>query len=121
MNVTKDGKQYKRETNTMPGRAGSSRYWLRYMDPKNNEALVGKDKEAYRGNVDVYVGGAEHVTRHMIYGRFRQKFLYDIGVVTKQEPFEEYHYVGLIMGEDGRKMSKRRGNVVNPDDIVAEF
>lgn len=121
VNVTKDGKQYKRETNTMPGRAGSSRYWLRYMDPKNNEALVGKDKEAYRGNVDVYVGGAEHVTRHMIYGRFRQKFLYDIGVVTKQEPFEEYHYVGLIMGEDGRKMSKRRGNVVNPDDIVAEF
>ena len=121
VNVTKDGKQYKRETNTMPGRAGSSRYRLRYMDPKNNEALVGKDKEAYRGNVDVYVGGAEHVTRHMIYGRFRQNFLYDIGVVTKPEPFQEYHYVGLIMGEDGRKMSKRRGNVVNPDDIIAEF
>lgn len=121
VNITKDGKQYKRETNTMPGRAGSSRYRLRYMDPKNNEALVGKDKEAYRGNVDVYVGGAEHVTRHMIYGRFRQNFLYDIGIVTKAEPFQEYHYVGLIMGEDGRKMSKRRGNVVNPDDIIAEF
>jgi len=70
------------------------------MDVNNDKALVGKDKEKYRGNVDVYVGGAEHVTRHMIYARFRQKFLYDIGVVTKQEPFEEYHYVGLIMGED---------------------
>ena len=121
VNVTKDGKQYKRETNTMPGRAGSSRYRLRYMDVHNDKSLVGKDKEAYRGNVDVYVGGAEHVTRHMIYGRFRQNFLYDIGVVTKPEPFQEYHYVGLIMGEDGRKMSKRRGNVVNPDDIIAEF
>ncbi len=121
VNVTKDGKQYKRETNTMPGRAGSSRYWLRYMDVDNDHALVGKEKEKYRGNVDIYVGGAEHVTRHMIYARFRQKFLYDIGVVTKQEPFEEYHYVGLIMGEDGRKMSKRRGNVVNPDDIINEY
>ena len=100
VNVTKDGKKMKRETNTMPGRAGSSRYRLRYMDVNNDKALVGKDKEKYRGNVDVYVGGAEHVTRHMIYARFRQKFLYDIGVVTKQEPFEEYHYVGLIMGED---------------------
>jgi len=116
-----DGRKAKRETNTMPGRAGSSRYRLRYMDVNNDKALVGKDKEKYRGNVDVYVGGAEHVTRHMIYARFRQKFLYDIGVVTKQEPFEEYHYVGLIMGEDGRKMSKRRKNVVSPDDIINEF
>ena len=121
VNVTKDGKKMKRETNTMPGRAGSSRYRLRYMDVNNDKALVGKDKEKYRGNVDVYVGGAEHVTRHMIYARFRQKFLYDIGVVTKQEPFEEYHYVGLIMGEDWRKMSKRRWNVVNPDEIINEF
>ena len=105
----------------MPGRAGSSRYRLRYMDVDNEHALVGKDKEKYRGNVDVYVGGAEHITRHMIYGRFRQKFLFDLGTLTHDEPFQEYHSVGLIMGEDGRKMSKRRGNVVNPDDIINEF
>lgn len=121
VNVTKDGKQYKRETNTMPSRAGSSRYRLRYMDVDNDKVLVGKDKEKYRGSVDVYVGGAEHITRHMIYARFWQKFLYDIGVVSHQEPFQEYHYVWLIMGEDGRKMSKRRGNVINPDDIVNQF
>lgn len=122
VNVTlPDGTPAKRETNTMPGRAGSSRYWLRYMDPNNSEALVGKDKEHYRWSVDVYVGGAEHITRHMIYGRFWQKFLFDIGTITHEEPFQEYHSVGLIMGEDGRKMSKRRGNVVNPDDIINEF
>ncbi len=91
------------------------------MDPQNEKELVNKDKEAYRRNVDVYVGGAEHVTRHMIYARFRQKFLYDIGVVSEDEPFQSYQYVGLIMGEDGRKMSKRRGNVVNPDTIISEY
>ena len=122
VNVTlPDGTKAKRETNTMPGRAGSSRYWLRYMDVNNENALVGKDKEAYRGNVDVYIGGAEHITRHMIYGRFWQKFLFDLWVVTQDEPFQEYHYVGLIMGEDGRKMSKRRWNVVNPNDIVNQY
>ena len=122
VNVTlPDGTKAKRETNTMPGRAGSSWYWLRYMDPTNDKALVDKKKEAYRKNVDVYIWGAEHVTRHMIYGRFWQKFLYDIGAVSTDEPFQEYHYVGLIMGEDGRKMSKRRGNVVNPDDIINQF
>lgn len=122
VNVTlPDWTKAKRETNTMPGRAGSSRYWLRYMDVNNEKALVGKDKEKYRGSVDVYVGGAEHITRHMIYGRFWQKFLFDIGAITHEEPFQEYHSVGLIMGEDGRKMSKRRGNVVNPDDIINEF
>ncbi|MDD3263197.1 MAG: leucine--tRNA ligase [Candidatus Absconditabacteria bacterium] len=115
------GKPAKRESNTMPGRAGSSRYRLRYMDNKNDKQLVSPENEKYRGNVDVYVGGAEHVTRHMIYARFRQKFLFDIGVVTKEEPFEKYHKVGLIMAEDGRKMSKRRGNVVLPDDIIAEY
>ncbi|MCF7835077.1 GxxExxY protein [Candidatus Gracilibacteria bacterium] len=119
--ILPDGTQAKRETNTMPGRAGSSRYRLRYMDPNNENALVGKEQEAYRKNVDVYIGGAEHVTRHMIYARFWQKFLYDIGIVSQDEPFQEYHYVGLIMGEDGRKMSKRRGNVVNPDEIINEF
>ncbi len=122
VNVTlPDGTKAKRETNTMPGWAGSSRYRLRYMDPTNDKALVGKDKEKYRGNVDIYIGGAEHVTRHMIYGRFWQKFLFDIGAISHDEPFQEYHYVWLIMGEDGRKMSKRRWNVVNPDDIVSQF
>ncbi len=122
VNVTlPDWTKAKRETNTMPGRAGSSRYWLRYMDVNNEKELVGKDKEKYRGSVDVYVGGAEHITRHMIYGRFWQKFLFDIGAISHDEPFQEYHSVWLIMGEDGRKMSKRRGNVVNPDDIINEF
>ena len=122
VNVTLPGwTKAKRETNTMPWRAGSSRYWLRYMDVNNEKVLVGKDKEKYRGSVDVYVGGAEHITRHMIYGRFWQKFLFDIGSISHEEPFQEYHSVGLIMGEDGRKMSKRRGNVVNPDDIINEF
>ncbi|MDR2540988.1 MAG: hypothetical protein LBD11_04335 [Candidatus Peribacteria bacterium] len=83
----------KRESNTMPGRAGSSWYRLRYMDPKNVDALVGKSNEQYWGNVDVYVGGAEHVTRHMIYARFWQKFLYDLGIVNKQEPFQKYEKV----------------------------
>ena len=91
------GKPARRESNTMPGRAGSSRYFLRYMDPKNDKELVSKANDAYRKNVDVYVGGAEHVTRHMIYARFWQKFLHDIGVVSQDEPFMEYHSVGLIM------------------------
>ena len=111
----------KRESNTMPGRAGSSWYRMRYMDNKNDQELVSKARDTYRKNVDIYVGWAEHVTRHMIYARFWQKFLHDLWVVSQDEPFLEYHSVGLIMGEDGRKMSKRRGNVVNPDDIVDEF
>ena len=119
--TTADGKPARRETNTMPGWAGSSWYWLRYMDPRNNDAFVWKDAEAYWQNVDTYVGGAEHVTRHIIYARFWQKFLYDLGMVSKDEPFQRYQKVGLIMAEDGRKMSKRRGNVVNPDDVIAEY
>jgi len=115
------GNPAKRESNTMPWRAGSSRYWLRYMDPKNDKQIVSPEREKYRGNVDVYVGGAEHVTRHMIYARFWQKFLFDLGIVTHDEPFQKYHKVGLIMAEDGRKMSKRRWNVVNPNDIIEEF
>ena len=91
------------------------------MDPKNTKELVSAKNEKYRGNVDVYVGGAEHVTRHMIYARFWQKFLYDIGTITHDEPFKEYHYVGLIMAEDGRKMSKRRGNTIDPDEIINEY
>ena len=119
--TTTDGKPARRETNTMPGWAGSSRYWIRYMDPRNNDAFVWKDAEAYWQNVDTYIGGAEHVTRHIIYARFWQKFLYDLGMVSKDEPFQRYQKVGLIMAEDGRKMSKRRGNVINPDDVVAEY
>ena len=117
----KCGKPAHRESNTMPGWAGSSRYWLRYMDPKNSEQFVSPEREQYRGAVDTYVWGAEHVTRHIIYGRFWQKFLFDIGLVTQDEPFLKYKPVGLIMAEDGRKMSKRRNNVVLPDDVIAEF
>ncbi len=111
----------KRETNTMPQWAGSSWYYLRYEDPKNKKALVDPKKEKYWSPVDLYVGGAEHATRHLIYARFWHKFLYDIGVVSTIEPFIKLQSVGLIMGEDGRKMSKRFGNVVNPDDIVKTF
>jgi len=105
----------------MPQWAGSSWYYLRYIDPKNENALVDKEKEAYWSPVDMYVGGAEHATRHLIYARFWHKFLYDIGAVSNVEPFMKLKSVGLILAEDGRKMSKRYGNVINPDDIVREF
>ena len=108
----------RRETNTMPQWAGSSWYYLRYMDPNNSKALVDIKKEKHWSPVDLYVGGAEHATRHLIYARFWHKFLYDIGAVSSIEPFAKLQSVGLIMGEDGRKMSKRFGNVVNPDEIV---
>jgi len=113
--------KWKRETNTMPGWAGSSRYWLRYMDPKNEDALVNPKKEKYRWGVDQYIGGAEHITRHMIYARFWNKFLYDIGIVSVSEPFTRYQKVGLIMAEDWRKMSKRRWNTIDPADIIKEY
>lgn len=108
----------KRETNTMPQWAGSCWYYLRFMDPKNKKALVDPKKEKYWQPVDMYVGGAEHATRHLIYARFWHKFLFDIGVVSTSEPFMSLKNQGLIAGPDGRKMSKRYGNVVNPDDIV---
>lgn len=111
----------KRETNTMPQWAGSCWYYLRYIDPKNGEALVDKSKEKYWSPVDMYVGGMEHATRHLIYARFWHKFLYDIGVVNHPEPFMKLHTVGLILASDGRKMSKRWGNVVNPDEIVETY
>lgn len=125
VNVTvgtgKDAKVLRRETNTMPQWAGSSWYYLRYMDPNNSQKLVDPKAEKYWNQVDFYVGGAEHATRHLIYARFWHKFLYDIGVVSTTEPFKKLQSVGLIMGEDGRKMSKRFGNVVNPDEIVATY
>lgn len=108
----------KRETNTMPQWAGSCWYYLRFMDPQNEKQLVDPTKEKYWAPVDVYVGGAEHATRHLIYARFWHKFLHDIGVVSTAEPFVRLHNVGLILAEDGRKMSKRFGNVVNPDDVI---
>ena len=114
----KCGGKGKRETNTMPQWAGSSWYYLRYIDPKNKKALVDKKKEKYWSPVDLYVGGGEHNTRHLIYARFWHKFLYDIGVVNYKEPFAKLMNLGMILGSDGRKMSKRWGNVVNPDDVV---
>ena len=111
----------KRETNTMPQWAGSCWYYLRYEDPHNENELVGKDKEKYWSPIDLYVGGAEHATRHLIYARFWHKFLFDIGVVNYDEPFTRLQNVGLILAEDGRKMSKRWNNVINPDEVVAEY
>ncbi len=117
----KCGGKAKRETNTMPQWAGSSWYYLRYTDSQNENVLVDKEKEKYWSPVDVYVGGQEHATRHLIYARFYHKFLYDIGVVNYDEPFQRLQNVGLVMAEDGRKMSKRWGNVVNPDDVVETY
>lgn len=111
------GGSAKRETNTMPQWAGSSWYYLRYMDPKNSETLVSRENEKYWAPVDVYVGG-DHAVRHLIYARFWHKFLYDIGIVSTIEPFQRLEFLGFILAEDGRKMSKRWGNVINPDDIV---
>jgi leucyl-tRNA synthetase len=115
------GQPAQREANTMPQWAGSSWYYLRYIDSTNQQALVDKDLEKYWSPVDLYVGGAEHATRHLIYARFWHKFLYDLGIVNHPEPFIKLRHVGLIMGEDSRKMSKRWNNVVNPDDMVKKF
>jgi len=114
-------KLFKRETNTMPQWAGSSWYYLRFIDNKNSEYFVSKDLESKWSPVDFYVGGAEHATRHLIYARFWHKFLFDMGLVSSDEPFKKLQTVGLIMAEDGRKMSKRWGNVVNPDDVINEY
>ena len=117
----KCGGPAKRETDTMPQWAGSSWYFLRYMDPNNNDAIASKEALNYWKNVDCYNGGMEHVTRHLIYSRFWHRFLYDIGVVPTKEPYERRTTQGLILGPDGNKMSKSKGNVVNPDDIVKEY
>ncbi len=117
----KCGGAARRETNTMPQWAGSSWYYLRFIDPKNSQELVNKEKEKYWMPVDLYVGGAEHATRHLLYARFWHKFLFDLGAVSTEEPFRKLFHVGLILAEDGRKMSKRWGNVINPDDVIREF
>ncbi len=111
----------KRETDTMPQWAGSSWYYLRYTDPRNDEALAGKEALDYWMPVDWYNGGMEHTTLHLLYSRFWHKFLYDEGVVPCPEPYQKRTSHGMILGENGEKMSKSRGNVVNPDDIVREY
>ena len=117
----KCGRDAKRETDTMPQWAGSSWYFLRYIDPKNDERLADFDEMKYWLPVDWYNGGMEHVTRHMIYSRFWHKFLYDIGEVPTSEPYAKRTAQGLILGPDGDKMSKSKGNVVDPLDVVNEF
>ena len=111
----------RRETDTMPQWAGSSWYFLRYMDPHNDQALVSPEAVNYWGPVDWYNGGMEHTTLHLLYSRFWHKFLYDIGVVPTSEPYRKRTSHGMILGENGEKMSKSRGNVVNPDEIVKEY
>ena len=111
----------KRETDTMPQWAGSSWYFLRYMDPHNDKALASKEALEYWSPVDWYNGGMEHTTLHLLYSRFWHKFLYDIGVVPTKEPYMKRTSHGMILGENGEKMSKSRGNVVNPDEVVNEF
>ena len=115
------GGKAKRETDTMPQWAGSSWYFLRYMDPHNDKALASKEAIKYWSPVDWYNGGMEHTTLHLLYSRFWHKFLYDIGVVNTPEPYAKRTSHGMILGENGEKMSKSRGNVVNPDEIVDEY
>ena len=111
----------KRETDTMPQWAGSSWYFLRYMDPHNNNALASTEALKYWAPVDWYNGGMEHTTLHLLYSRFWNKFLYDIGIAPTKEPYAKRTSHGMILGENGEKMSKSRGNVVNPDDIINEY
>ena len=115
------GKPAKRETDTMPQWAGSSWYFLRYMDPHNSDNLASEEALKYWGPVDWYNGGMEHTTLHLLYSRFWHKFLYDIGVVPTKEPYQKRTSHGMILGTNGEKMSKSKGNVINPDDIVKEF
>ncbi|MFH0988464.1 MAG: leucine--tRNA ligase [bacterium] len=115
------GMKGRRETNTMPQWAGSCWYYLRFIDPKNERELCSKEKEQYWMPVDFYVGGSEHAVLHLMYARFWHKVLYDLGYISTKEPFAKLRHQGIILGEDSRKMSKSRGNVVNPDDVVLEY
>ncbi len=115
------GKPARRETNTMPQWAGSCWYYLRFADPKNAKQLVDPAMERYWMPVDLYVGGSEHAVLHLLYSRFWHKVLYDIGVVSTPEPFKKLVHQGIVLGEDNQKMSKSRGNVVNPDDMMDQF
>lgn len=117
----KCGADAERETDTMPTWAGSSWYYLRYMDPHNKDEFASKEALNYWGQVDWYEGGAEHVTRHLLYSRFWHKVLYDLGLVPFDEPYKKRSMHGMILASDGEKMSKSKGNVINPDDIVKEY
>lgn len=122
VNVTdENGRHGKRETNTMPQWAGSSWYWLRYTDPHNDKEFASKEALDYWTPVDLYVGGAEHAVLHLLYARFWHKVLYDLGLVPTKEPFMKLVNQGMILGANHEKMSKSKGNVVNPDDIVAQY
>jgi leucyl-tRNA synthetase len=116
-----DGSKAKRETNTMPQWAGSCWYYLRYLDPQNNQKCWDIEKEKYWMPVDLYIGGAEHAVLHLLYSRFWHKVLYDLGYVSTKEPFKKLINQGMILGEDGQKMSKSRGNVVNPDEVITNY
>jgi leucyl-tRNA synthetase len=115
------GEPARRETNTMPQWAGSCWYYLRFLDPKNNEQVVDPGKEQYWMPVDLYIGGSEHAVLHLLYSRFWHKVLFDIGVVSTPEPFRKLVHQGIVLGEDNQKMSKSRGNVVNPDEMIDRF
>lgn len=116
-----DGSKARRETNTMPQWAGSCWYYLRYLDPENSQQGWEPKKEKYWMPVDLYIGGAEHAVLHLLYARFWHKLLYDLGFVSTKEPFKKLVNQGMILGEDGQKMSKSRGNVINPDKVVADY
>jgi leucyl-tRNA synthetase len=117
----KTGVSGSREVNTMPQWAGSCWYFLRYLDPRNSEVFCSKEDEKYWMPVDLYIGGAEHAVLHLLYARFWYKFLYDIGAVNYKEPFQKLVNQGIILGENGEKMSKSLGNVVSPDVIIEEY
>ncbi len=118
---TETGKKARRETHTMPQWAGSCWYYLRYIDTKNENEFISKEKEKYWMPIDLYVGGAEHAVLHLLYARFWHKVLFDLGYVSTKEPFSRLINQGTILGEDGQKMSKSRGNVINPDDVVKDY
>lgn len=121
VNGEKNGKHFKRETSTMPGSAGSSWYYLRYIDPHNNETFADKKLLEHWMPVDLYVGGPEHAVGHLLYSRMWNNYLYDKGLVPTKEPFKRLFHQGMILGENGEKMSKSRGNVINPDVIVNNY
>ena len=121
VNTTFHGKEAKRETSTMPGSAGSSWYFLRYIDPNNQDELANKELLKHWLPVDLYVGGPEHAVGHLLYSRFWNNYLYNKGIVPVKEPFAKLRHQGMILGSNGEKMSKSRGNVINPDDIVRDY
>ena len=121
VNVVIDGKKGERETNTMPQWAGSCWYYIRYLDPHNDKAIADPKLIKHWLPVDLYIGGAEHAVLHLLYARFWHKFLFDHKVVDCSEPFKKLYHQGMILGANGEKMSKSRGNVVNPDDVIEEY